>query len=170
MKTWIALLRAANVGGHNRLKMADLKSLCEALGFRDVRTYLQSGNAIFQADGARADLEARLEEALAKDLGLPLTVMVRTPADLRQALEANPYANDDPTKVLIGFFDRAPEQVESLKAPEGDGRFTIRGDVLFLDLPQGAGRTKLGNAFFEKKLGCRVTTRNLRVVQALAET
>lgn len=167
MKRHVALLRAVNLAGRNRIAMADLRRLCEDLGWSEVRTHLQSGNVLFHASGARPELERQLAEGLRDRFGLDLAVMVRTPQQLQEALDRNPYSSDDPTKVLIGFFDQAPKG--SVEAPPGDDRFTIDGDVLYLDLPHGAGRTKLGNAFFEKKLGCRVTTRNLRVVQALAQ-
>lgn len=166
MKRHVALLRAINLAGRNRIRMADLRQLCEELGWSDVRTHLQSGNVLFEASGTRQVLERQLTEGIRERFGLDITVMVRTPQELQEALDRNPYSSEDPTRVLLGFFDKAP--TGTLEAPPGDDRFTIAGDVLYLDLPHGAGRTKLGNAFFEKKLGCRVTTRNLRVVQALA--
>lgn len=167
MKRHVALLRAINLAGRNRIAMADLRKLCGELGWSDVRTHLQSGNVLFEASGTRQALEKQLAEGIRDRFRLDITVMVRTPQELQKALERNPYSTDDPTKVLLGFFDKPPRG--SVEAPPGDDRFTIDGDVLYLDLPHGAGRTKLGNAFFEKKLGCRVTTRNLRVVQALAD-
>src|SRR5262245_49251356 len=106
MPTHIALLRGVNVGG-NLLKMERLRELCVELGFRNVRTYVQSGNVVFESPAASAQCAKRLQETLAGQTRLPVAVVLRTAAELRRILEGNPFLtrrNIDLTKLHVTFL------------------------------------------------------------------
>ena len=197
--TFVALLRAVNVSGQNRIPMGELRELLEGLGLGGVRTYLQSGNAVFAADDASAlDLATAIEMRIERDLGPRVGVLV-TPADaFRRVVDANPFAGvsgvDEKwlhATFLFGASDEshlgpAPKAAFSaaceaafaklaLPAATGEqaafvGAPPLAAPVVFLCLPHGYGRTKLNNGFFERRLGAAATTRNWRTVLALAET
>ncbi|WP_407541300.1 DUF1697 domain-containing protein [Deinococcus radiomollis] len=167
----VALLRGINVGGHRKVGMAALKALCLGLGYEDVQTYLQSGNVVFRAANSSA---VELEAALERNLGFPVGVMVRDGGQWRRALADNPYAFQaaaDGSKVHLALLSAEPdaEGLASLQAvPTGPDCWTLLGRTLYLDLPNGAGRTRLDHATLERRLGVRVTVRNWKTVEALA--
>lgn len=108
MTTYIALLRAVNVGGTGKLPMQDLKRLCEQLGFADVRTYIASGNVIFASAKGEGAIKAALGAALREYAGKPVGVLVRTAKEMRQVLASNPYAKLEPNRTVACFLDVAP--------------------------------------------------------------
>ncbi len=117
MATYVGLLRGVNVGGRNKVSMADLRSLVESLGHTDVTTYIQSGNIVFTS--AKAVAAPTLEAAIKDELGLDVTVVLRTPAELAKVVKANPFAREDLSKVHVGFM--------AAEAREGGGREDRRG-------------------------------------------
>jgi uncharacterized protein (DUF1697 family) len=174
MTTYIALLRGINVGGNAKIAMKDLRGLFEDMGFETVRTYLQSGNVVFGAPDAQspADIATGIEKRIADDLGVSVTVLLRTSASLADTLARSPYADreDDPTKLHVTFLAQKPaaEQSARLEVPAGETAvFTLVGDEIHLHVPGGYGRTKLNNAFIERRLGVPATTRNWKTVNAL---
>lgn len=156
MPTFIALLRAINVGGHTMLAMSDLKATCEALGFTNVRTLLNSGNVIFEAKKSDA---LKLEKAL----GGP-RVMLRTPAELARVIERNPWKREG-SMLHVMFLDGKPAKNLDWPGPE---EIHLDGEHLYLYYPNGAGRSKLTNALLEKRLGVSGTARNWNTVLKLA--
>jgi uncharacterized protein (DUF1697 family) len=175
---YVALLRGVNVAGTNKVKMDELRRLFADLGHTEVGTYLQSGNVVFAAasNGAddRAGLAADIEKAIADRMGLTVTVLLRTRPELEKVLAANPYLDreTDPAKLPVTFLAEAPdpERAAALSVPAGEtGVFTIIGREVYLHTPDGYGRTKLNNAFLERKLGVAATTRNWKSVGALHE-
>jgi len=175
MTTYVALLRGINVGGHTKVAMEDLRKLFAALGHGDARTYIQSGNVIFAAPGAEPSRLAKaIEKRIAQDLGVRVIVLLRTGDDLAEVLGHNPFSGreSDPTKLLVTFLAEAPgrERVAKLDKPAGEpAEFEVAGREVYLHCPNGYGRTKLNNAYIEKRLGVPATTRNWRVVTKLAE-
>jgi uncharacterized protein (DUF1697 family) len=175
--TFIALLRGINVSGQNMIKMEALKSLFEELGLRGARTYLQSGNAVFDCPGGEsADLQAKISSGIAERLGFRVPVIIRAADELSGVLAGNPFINDrklDPAGLYVTFLQNAPEAglASALTAPAGDqaDEFIIRGREVYLSCSNGYGRTKLNNTFFEKKLKTIATTRNWKTVTALCE-
>jgi uncharacterized protein (DUF1697 family) len=174
MPTFIALLRGINVSGHRIIKMATLKESCEAMGCTRVRTYLNSGNVIFDAKKGTARQHAEaMEKCILKDFGHEVTVMVKTPAELSRLITANPFAKHAGAegKFLHGMLLSEKPKVsslEDLKLPATPGEeVRLIGDVLYLFLPQGAGKTKLSNALLERKLGVSGTARNWNTIMAL---
>lgn len=173
MPTSIALLRAVNVGGRNRVSMDALRSLLEGLGHRDVRTYVQSGNAVFVHRAARpAALASAIEARLASELSLDVRVIVRSAEALARAAASSPFAAGEPdeAKVHVAFLGGPPADPHALdpdRALVAPDRFALVGEDLHLHYPNGAGRSKLTNALVEKRLGVVATARNLRTVRAL---
>ena len=108
MANYIALLRAVNVGGTGKLAMADLVAMCEAAGFAKVKTYIASGNVVFQSAKGEAKVKADLEAKLAAHAGKPVGVMVRTAAEMASVLAANPFSEKAPNRTVAIFLDDAP--------------------------------------------------------------
>jgi uncharacterized protein (DUF1697 family) len=174
MTTWIALIRGINVGGANKVAMADLRAIVASLGHTDVATYIQSGNVIFTAPAGN---DGRLADALAstieRELGLRLTVVMRTVPELRACLAANPFPEvTELSRVLVTFLSAVPlgAAAASLE-PERflPDRFQLLGAEMYAHYPNGSGRSKLNLDYFEKRLGVRGTARNLNTVAKLIE-
>ena len=91
MQSFVALLRAVNVGGTGKLAMADLRAICEHQGYEDVRTYIASGNVVFRCDSTEAAIKSELQEALSAHAGHEIGVIVRTGAEMASVLAANPF-------------------------------------------------------------------------------
>ncbi len=174
MPTYVVLLRGINVAGKNRLGMSDLRSLLSVTGGSDVRTYLQSGNAVLSHPSTDAgQLAVDLERRLA-GIGVPARVLLRGTNELAAVLAANPYLAGEPdrSKLHVTFLAELPaaDRVERLQVPAGEtAAFTVRGREVLLHCPDGYGRTKLNNAFLENRLATVATTRNLKTVVALHE-
>ena len=173
--THIALLRAVNVAGHQIVAMADLRAWLEKLGFSDVKTLLQSGNLVFGGGRRRgAALEAFLEAEATKRLKLTTDFIVRTPAEWKAAIAANPFtafAKRDPARLLLYALKGAPAaaQIAALeKAVVGAEEVAVVGAHLYAAYPDGAGKSKLTTAVIDRTLGVRGTGRNWNTVQKLA--
>jgi uncharacterized protein (DUF1697 family) len=172
--TQVAFLRGINVGGHNKVAMADLRELCDGLGLTDVRSVLQSGNLVFRSDRLTdAALESALEAATAKQLGVTADYIVRSGDELRRNVDRNPFpqqAKDDPSHLLVMFLKAAPRAkvVETLRAGI-KGRETVAADgkQLYLVYPDGIGRSKLTGTLIERVLGTRGSARNWNTVLKL---
>ncbi len=169
----IALLRGINVGGKNKLPMKTLVNLLEALGCTDVRTYIQSGNAVFSASPATAKkLPRQLAAAIDAKLGLRVPVLVREGAAFCRSMKKHPLAKkDSEDKHLHVMFlaDRpTPAQVKKLDPNRSPGdTFRVVGQDLFVLCPNGVARSKLTNAWLDKALDTKSTARNWRTVQKL---
>lgn len=174
MPIHVALLRGINVGGHARVAMADLRALCEDLGHREVRTYVQSGNVGFTSD--ETDTRALAEELaarLARDLDVSPAVVVRSAAGLAAVVAANPFptaAADDPTTVHVAFLTGDPADPTAFDvdaaafAPE---ELAVGDRVLYLHLPGGIGRSRLAAELARRRTGVDMTVRNWRTVDRL---
>lgn len=172
---FIALLRGVNVGGHNRVPMAELRELCAGLGWRDVRSYIASGNLAFTASGRRADLEAGLERGIQDRFGLSIAVVVRTAADWAACIDGNPFpgaSGTEPNRValVLSKSPPLPGAVEGMRERAADGERVERvRDVLWIHYAGGTGRSKLSPAALERLVGSPVTARNWRTVLRLGE-
>jgi uncharacterized protein (DUF1697 family) len=171
---YVALLRGVNVGGRNRLAMADLREVIESLGHRQVKTYIQSGNAIFSTgeDDSRQDasvLAVGIRDRIAERLDLDVDVMVRDRDDLEAILAGVPFPDVDPKRLLIAFLSDAPspEATRALESIEaGPEAARVVGRVAYLNLPNGVGRSVLAPQV-ERRLKVRATARNLATVRTL---
>jgi uncharacterized protein (DUF1697 family) len=171
MATLVSLLRGVNVGGHKKLKMSQLAELYGSLGFTDVRTYVQSGNVVFSHDGGAAERVAKqIEKELKSRLNLDVTIFLRTPDELGDLAERNPFKKYEPNRVHITFLSTKPNEIPTNRIDAARARgelFSVQNREVFLFLPNGQGKTKLSNSFFEKVLNVRATTRNWNTVTAL---
>ena len=174
MTTHIALLRAINLAGHNPVPMADLRDLLTRLGFRDVRSLLQTGNLVFQSDGSPgARLERLLEVEAKKRLRLETDFFVRSGPEWRTVIKRNPFpraAQSDPAHLVVMFLKDATDanSVRALQAAVTGSEVVRRvGKQLYVVYPDGIGRSRLTNAIIEKKLGTRGTGRNWNTVLKL---
>ena len=162
---YVALLRGINVGGRTKVAMDDLRRLFGELGHGNVTTYIQSGNVLFDAGGPAAGIAAGVEERIAADLGLSVTVILRSATELEQVVAGNPFGGRvaDESKLHVTFLARRP--TAAVEAPAGVAdELVVAGREVYLHCPDGYGRTKLDNAFFERRLGVPATTRNWRTV------
>lgn len=167
MASYAALLRGVNVAG-NKLAMPDLVRVVEALGGREVRTYAQSGNVVYSGP---KQVAAALEQALLTELGVRSPVLVRSGRELAAVLSAKPFPADG-AKVSVTFLGGRPgrDEVAAIDpAAFGADEFLVMGSEIYLHTPNGYGRSKLNNAFWERKLSTVATTRNWNTVVALAE-
>jgi uncharacterized protein (DUF1697 family) len=173
---WAALLRGINVGGSNRLAMADLRAVFEALGLINPTTYIQSGNVVFDAadDLDELALVERIAGSLVDQHRLRVPVVLRTAAEIGRIAAAHPDADSglEPKLLHIMFLDLAPSSavVDQLDPArhEPDG-WTIDGREVYVRYPNGSARSKLTIDVFEKTLGVTATARNLNTVRKLAE-
>ncbi|PLC42767.1 hypothetical protein C0Q88_12595 [Ralstonia pickettii] len=108
MPSYIAFLRAVNVGGTGKLPMAELRAMCESIGLTGVRTYIASGNVVFQSRLAEATIKSKLERCLEDYAGKPVGVLVRTGAELAAVLEGNPFKTAAPNRTVAIFLDTPP--------------------------------------------------------------
>ncbi|NLH48918.1 MAG: DUF1697 domain-containing protein [Myxococcales bacterium] len=164
MQTFIALLRAINVGGTGKLPMADLVRICETAGFSDVKTYIQSGNVVFKSDLEAGAIQALIEDALAKKVGKPVGVQIRRAADFDRLLAENPFKKAPPNQVIVMFFDEPPpkDALAEIRSPGGE-ELQLRGRELYIHYPNGQGRSKLKIPF-----AAAATGRNINTVAKLA--
>jgi uncharacterized protein (DUF1697 family) len=174
MARLIALLRAVNVGGR-KLPMAELRALCGELGWKDVETYIQSGNIVFTAPGEPEASEARLEKAIKGRFGFHSDAMVRSAAQWGRLVEANPLPKEseaEPNRVLVGIAKRKLEagaaDAIAAKAAAGE-RVAEAGGALWFHYPEGVGTSKITPSLIDRAAGSPVTARNWRTVLKLRE-
>jgi uncharacterized protein (DUF1697 family) len=171
----VALLRGINVGGKNALPMKELTRLFTAEGCSDVQTYIQTGNVVFRAKpGLARKIASAMAAAIVDRFELKVPVVTRTLEELQKAVKSNPYlrAGKDPAALHLMFLADEPSKarVAALDPKRSPGdEFSVRGRDIYLWLPNGAGRSKLTNAYFDSKLGTVSTGRNWRTVLKLIE-
>ncbi len=164
MPRFVALLRAVNVGGTGKLPMADLRADCSALGYENVRTYLASGNVVFDAAGHKDEVRTALEATLSRRVGKPATVILTDRDRLARLRGALPFAEADGARVGILFLNRP-----ALPSDLGSVRHRIAEDVrlaedhIVIHFPDGMGRSRLKLDAFDQG-----TLRNRNTVEALA--
>lgn len=173
MSTWVALLRGINVGGSNRLAMADLRATLGDLGAAAVSTHLQSGNAVFDHDEVDEATLARLvRTAIAQRHGLDVAVVLRSAAEMEHVEHPDADGGIDPKFLHILFFDRRPDPAGIAMIDAGryaPDRFEVVGRQAAVTYPAGSGRSKLTIDVFERSLGVTATGRNLNTVRRLVE-
>lgn len=174
MATHIGLLRAVNLGAHNRVSMRELCALLDTLGMRETKSLLQSGNVVFGSGvKATAQLERVLEAALAKRLGVETDCFVRTAKEWQAIIAGNPFpkqAKDDPGHLIVMCLKDEPEAAAITALQKAIvGREVVRagGRHAYFVYPDGMGRSKLTTALIERKLGTRATARNWNTVLKL---
>lgn len=175
MRTYVAMLRAINLGSRNRVSMPDLRALFDALGAVGTQTYVQSGNVVFRIPvTAPSELVRTIEDRVATDLGLEVSVLLRTSQELAAVVGSIPFAGGGPggpAAFHVTFCAEAPhaDRVRELNGTSfAPDELTVIGRDVYLRCPEGYGRSKLSNSFLENKLRVVATTRSWRTVSALA--
>lgn len=153
-----------NVGGTGKLAMTELAGLCAAAGFKRAKTYIQSGNVVFESSLTEEKTKAKLEKALAAKMGKPVGVLVRTRGELAATLARNPFKNAPPNRVIVLFLDETPPKnaLDDVVCPGGEA-VQIVGREVFVHFPDGQGTSKLKLPL--TKVG---TGRNVNTVAKLA--
>jgi uncharacterized protein (DUF1697 family) len=174
MTTWIAFFRGINVGGNNKLPMKSLVALLKRLGCEEVKTYIQSGNAVFRCDAKQPDeIETKIAASIAKAHGFAPRILVLSVKDLDKAIAANPFphATADHKSLHFYFLAEPPKRpnVEALNTIKASNEaFAITKSVFYLHAPKGIGKSKLAERV-EKLLGVPATARNWRTVSKVRE-
>ena len=175
LETYVALLRGINVGGKHKLPMKELAETVNACECSQVRTYIQSGNVVFAASRKCAqELPAVLAERIEERFGFQVPVMVRAREELARVIRDNPFVKAGlPEHTLHVYFLAdlpAADAVQSLDANRSaPDAFRVIGREIYLHLPNGMGRTKLTNAYFDSRLSTSSTARNWATVKKLLE-
>ena len=174
MNTYISILRGINVSGHRMIKMKALQELYERMGFRNVRTYIQSGNVVFDHEPTETvKLEKEISGKILSTFGFEVPVIVLTKTELSAISTQNAFIgnrNEDISKLHVTVLSGQPEKQLAEHIGEGaylPDEFYIHGRAVYLFCPNGYGNTKLSNTFFEKKLKVLATTRNWKTVLEL---
>jgi uncharacterized protein (DUF1697 family) len=174
METYISILRGINVGGQKKVLMDDLKKLYIEIEFKNVRTYIQSGNVIFDYEKSKpSQLAKQIEDKISEKYKFHVPVIIRNSFELQEILNNNPFLkekNIDIEKLHITFLSDEPEKKkaeEILKFNYNPDKFICSKKEVYVYCPNGYGNTKLNNTFFERKLNVSATTRNLKTVNEL---
>ena len=165
MSSWIALLRAVNVGGTGKLPMGELKTMCEELGFAAVRTYIASGNVVFSSRKSEAAIKSTLEKRLAQYAGKPVGVLVRSAEEMAQVASQNPFPKLAPNRTLALFLDRAPlaDMLTTIRNQK-DEQIRLGKREIYIHYGDGMAQSKL--VVPASKIG---TARNMNTVAVLAK-
>lgn len=173
--TYIGLLRGINVSGHNMILMSELRLLCENLGWKEVRTYIQSGNLIFNAPGPAAKLETDLERAIQRQFGRAIPALVRGAAEWPAHVRGNPFleaSTQEPARVLMLLSKRPPRPgaVAALRERAALAEQIIQVKAaIWIHFGGGVAKSRLTPAFLDRIVGSPVTARNWRTVLQLDE-
>ena len=175
MATYVGLLRAINLGSVNKISMPALRTMMEDLGYGNVRTYVQSGNVVFDAPRtSHSTLSSQIERAISSTFGHDISVIVRKGSDLERVVSGNPFATEDvlPLALHVVFLAHsAPAKAVKALDPAKwlPDKFEVRGAEVYLFLPTGMGRSKMSISYFEKALSIRGTARNWNTVNKLRD-
>ena len=174
MQTWILLLQGINVSGQKRMAMPELQSMLADLGLNNPRTYIQSGNAVFSSlESNLSDLSRRIEAGIVDRFGYETPVFLRTVEDFARVIRKNPFLaerQEDPGHLHVTFLTNPlteNDRAGLTPPPSTTDEFQPGIEEIYVFCPEGYGRTKLNNPFFERKLKMQVTTRNWNTVLTL---
>ncbi len=173
---YVAFLRGINVGGHKKIKMADLRLILEGLGYNDVTTYIQSGNVVFKSDvDDQGKLETQISEAIKTRYGFEVPVLVKTRSALKHIVDNNPFADPEDlatNKIYFVLLKGIPTK-EDIKTTStiifDNEKFKITSECVYIRYALGAGKAKCNSNFFESKLKVISTSRNYRTMTKLIE-
>lgn len=173
MNKKIGILRGINVGGKRKILMTELKSLCENLGWKNISTYIQSGNLIFDSDKENSELENSLEKGITEKFGFNVPVIIRSRNELETSIKNNPFSQDtDISSLHLTFLKEKPKKENINKISDDNyspDEFSIQNKDVYIFCEHKYHKSKLTNNFFEKKLNVMATTRNWKTVLKLYE-
>jgi uncharacterized protein (DUF1697 family) len=164
MTVFIALLRSVNVGGTGKLPMSDLRAMCEDAGFSKIRTYIASGNVLFETNLSETKVKAALEKRVKAYAGRAVPVLVRTAAEMAAIAKANPFKKTDPARTVAIFLDDAParDTIANVKGQTIE-EIKLGKREIYVHYGDGIGNTKL-----RIPAAATGTARNLNTVSKLA--
>lgn len=165
MTIYVALLRAVNVGGTGKLPMTELRRMCEEAGFANVRTYIASGNVVFESKLAKKAVKQTLEHSLEQYAGKPVGVLIRTGKELAAILQANPFSHEAPNRTVAIFLDAAPP-ADTLTHISGqkNEQVALGKHEIYVYYGDGMGQSKL-----KIPAASAGTARNINTIAKLAE-
>lgn len=175
MNKYIALLRGINVSGQKKIKMTELKDLFDELGFKDTETYIQSGNVVFsESEPEVSKIEKRISAVIKKKFKFDVQVIVVSPEKISNIIKKNPFIKKkiDTDKLYVVFLSEEPlvENIKKLNVMDySPEEFSINRKIIYLYVPNGYGKAKLNNNFFESKLKVTGSTRNWKTILKLFE-
>ena len=171
MKIYIALLRGINVGGHKKVPMAELRELLNKSGLENVKTYIQSGNVIFQSSEENKDnLEALIHKVILDHFGFDVPILIRTKDEIEIILDNCPFPEEKKIESYYIMLSEAPDKNlanETSQQKFANEEFSITNNGVYIFYTLGAGKAKLGINWFEKKLKVKATARNYRTMVKL---
>lgn len=176
METYVALLRGINVSGQKIIRMDDLKKTFKSQNYENVRTYIQSGNIIFQTKKTDINaLKKKIENQIRKSFSFEVTVLLRSHSDIAEIIKQNPFgknSNSDDGKLYLSFLSEAPDEAskkELLSIRNDLDELKISKTEVYILCRGGYGKSQFSNTFIEKKLKVQSTTRNWATVNKLLE-
>lgn len=175
MNKYIALLRGINVSGQKKIKMTELKLLFEHLGFEKVETYIQSGNVVFATSEIDSTtIVKKISSGIKKEFGFDVQIMVINCGEIKRTIKSNPFikSKKDINKLYVTFLSDVPfeENIKKLNSVDyNPEEYFIDGKKIYLYVPNGYGKAKLNNNFFENKLKVSGSTRNWKTLIKLNE-
>lgn len=174
MKTYILLLRGINVGGHRKIKMADLKLQLSSLDLKEIRTYIQSGNVVFKSRETADALKGKIENKIEDHFGFEVKIYLTDFERFAKIYTKNPFINknEEINKLYCTLLFESPEdsKIQALEAVESkDDVFIVQDEVLYFCYHNGYGKAKITNPFIEQKLKVNATTRNWKTMGKLME-
>lgn len=162
---YVALLRAVNLAGTGKLPMTELKSMCDSSGFLNARTYINSGNVVFESKLSEAVVKAKLEKCMASYAGKPVDVLVRTGPEMAAVLAGNPFNSRPPNQTVAIFLDeRPPEDTLKTITDQAKEEVALGTREIYVYYPDGMGRSKL-----KIPAAKRGTARNMNTIAKLAD-
>lgn len=171
MQTYIALLRGINVGGHKKVRMAELRELLTKSGLENVKTYIQSGNVIFQSSNKNSkDLEDTIQNSILKHFGFNVPVLVKTRDELTTVFNNSPFDEDKKVESYFVLLSEIPDKelvAEVSQKTYPDDAYEIINNCIYLFCAKGYGRAKFNLSYFEKKLNVNATARNYKTMVKL---
>ena len=173
MQTYIALLRGINVGGHKKILMAELRALLEKLNFKNVQTYIQSGNVVFQSSVEDINsIENTIKDQILNQYNFEVPVLVKTPQELRSIFDSCPFSDDKKVNSYFTLLYSIPstENIEIVNEVKHlNEAFVVTKNCIYFYSSTGYGRIKYNSNFFEKKLNVIATARNYKTMVKLIE-
>lgn len=171
MKTYIALLRGINVGGHKKVPMAELRALLTKSGLENVKTYIQTGNIIFQSSSKNTKtLEEKIKQSILEHFGFDVSVLVRTRVQLSKIFNDCPFPEEKKVSSYFAILSEAPKEdlvQEAYKKTYENEEYEILNDALYFYCANGYGNAKFNLNFFERKLMVSATARNYKTMVKL---
>ncbi len=171
MKTYIALLRGINVGGHRKVPMAELRELLTKIGLSNVKSYIQSGNVIFKvAETNIQKIENSIQKSIVNHFGFEVSVMVRTKQQLQKIFDDCPFSKDKKVNSYFAILSHSPDKdlvQEAYKKTYENEEYEITNECLYFYSKKGYGNAKFSLNYFERKLKVNATARNYKTMLKL---